>query len=121
MHELSICHSIVSQAVAIAHEHQAESIATISLAIGPLSGVDINLLRQAFPFASAGTLAEDATLDAEALPLRIRCSQCNTETDATPNNLACSLCGNWQTKVISGDEMLITRIELDAPEERHYV
>ncbi len=121
MHELSVCHSIVSQAIAIAKEHQAHSIAGISLAIGPLSGVDIHLLRQAFPFASVGTLAEDATLDAEPLPIRVRCTQCNNESDATPNNLVCSVCGNWQTQVISGDEMLITRIELEAPEERNYV
>ncbi|TNF35809.1 MAG: hydrogenase maturation nickel metallochaperone HypA [Gammaproteobacteria bacterium] len=121
MHELSICHSIVSQAIAIAREHQAQSIAGISIAIGPLSGVDIHLLEQAFPFASAGTLAEDAILDAEPLPLRIRCSQCQHETTASPNKLVCPACGSWHTQVISGDEMLITRIELEAPEERLYV
>ena len=81
----------------------------------------MQLLAHAFPVASAGTLAEHAILSTQALPLKVMCRQCNRESEVKPNHLVCQHCGNWQTTIVSGDEMLITRIELDVSEDSHYV
>ena len=62
MHELSICKQIVNQVNDIAQHHQAAAIESVSLKIGPLSGVEAPLLKQAFPFAAADTVAENAEL-----------------------------------------------------------
>ena len=121
MHELSICQSIIKQAVAIAAQNNAVAISKIALAIGPLAGVDIQLLQHAFPLAAAGTLAENAELNAEALPLKVRCLSCFRESEAAPNRLLCSHCNDWHTQVISGDEMLIKSIELETEEDINYV
>lgn len=121
MHELSVCQSIVQQAVSIALQNHACAISKIDLAIGPLAGVDIRLLEHAFPIASSGTMAEDAQLNTQSLPLTVKCKTCSLESEAKPNRLICGHCGDWHTTVISGDEMLITSIELETDEERHYV
>ena len=121
MHELSVCQSIVKQALDVANRHSAHSISRIDLAIGPLAGIDIQLLQHAFPLASAGTLAENAELTTETLPLKIRCLSCFLESTAQPNRLLCEHCGDWHTQVISGDEMLIKSIELETEEDINYV
>ena len=121
MHELSVCQSIITQAVDIAEQNSANTIVKIELAIGPLAGVEIELLKHAFPLASAGTLAEGAELVARALPLRVRCLSCFKESDAQPNRLLCSHCNDWHTQLISGDEMLIKSIELETEEDVNYV
>ncbi len=121
MHELSICQSIIQQAMEIAEQNHAFTITRIDLAIGPLAGVEIPLLQQAFPLAAAGTLAENAQLNAEALPIRVRCLSCFKESEALPNRLVCGHCQDWHTQLVSGDEMLIKSIELDTEEDVNYV
>jgi hydrogenase nickel incorporation protein HypA/HybF len=112
MHELAVCQEMLHQVDRIATEKQAISIESITLHIGPLSGVEAHLLKQAFPFAAAGTRAQDAELIIETLPIRVRCQQCGAETDASANRLLCGKCGDYHTQLLSGDEMLLASLEL---------
>lgn len=114
MHELSVCQSMLNQVDHIAREHQADCVTKITLLIGPLSGIEPTLLQQAFPLASAGTVAEQASLIIESLPIRVTCQQCGQESEVTINKLTCQHCGDYQTRVISGDEMLLANLELSS-------
>ena len=118
MHELSICQSMLSQVNNIAREHGADSVVQITLCVGPLSGIEPQLLLQAFPLASAGTVAEEATLVIEELPIRVLCQKCQQESEVTTNNLCCRHCGHYQTRLISGDELLLANLELTSAAER---
>jgi hydrogenase nickel incorporation protein HypA/HybF len=112
MHELSVCQGLLDQVAGIARQHQATGVKLIRLRIGPLSGVEPQLLEQAFPLASAGTIAEHAELAIETLAVRVRCETCGAETDAAANRLLCGACGDWHTKLVSGDELLLVSVEL---------
>jgi hydrogenase nickel incorporation protein HypA/HybF len=116
MHELSVCLSLLDQVERIAREHGADGVERILLRIGPLSGVEAPLLRNAYPLAAAGSVAEHARLDIETAPVRVRCSACGAETDAAPNRLVCGQCGDWHTRLISGAEMLLASLELRLPD-----
>ncbi len=113
MHELSICLSLMQQVEGIARERDAEKVVKITLNIGPLSGVEADLLRHAYPVAAAGTVAEDAELIMESSDIVVRCSQCDAETTVTPNKLLCGSCGDFRTRVVSGDELILMSVELD--------
>ena len=113
MHELSVCQSMLAQVEVIAVQHQANRVTGVTLHIGPLSGIEPNLLQQAFTLARAGTVAAQATLVIESLPIRVRCQRCKQESEATPNRLLCAHCGDYHTQLISGDEMLLASVELD--------
>lgn len=117
MHELSVCQSLLRQVKAIAAQHQANSVSSVTLQIGPLSGIEPTLLQQAFSLARAGTVAVHATLVIETLPIRVRCETCGEESEAMPNRLLCAHCGDYHTRLISGDEMLLASLELDADTE----
>jgi len=116
MHELSICLSLLDQVERIAREHGADRVERILLRIGPLSGVEAPLLANAYPLAAAGTIAEAATLEIESAPVRVLCTECGAETEAAANRLLCGRCGGWQTRLVSGDEMLLANLELRIPD-----
>jgi hydrogenase nickel incorporation protein HypA/HybF len=113
MHELAICQSLMEQVEVIAAERNAHCVTSIVVAMGPLSGVEAQLLKNAYPIASAGTVAEHAELVIEHLPLRVKCTMCDSESDVLPNKLICKQCGDWRTTLISGDELMLMRVELD--------
>ncbi|MGA7983071.1 MAG: hydrogenase maturation nickel metallochaperone HypA [Chromatiaceae bacterium] len=116
MHELSVCLALLDQVQDIAREHGATRVERIVLRIGPLSGVEAPLLENAYPLAAAGTVAADASLEIETVPLRIKCSECGAETATAPNRLVCGQCGSVRTRLISGDEMLLAHLELTVPD-----
>lgn len=113
MHELSVCQALVRQLTEIAQREDAARITKVVVQIGPLSGVEAQLLRQAYPIASAGTVAANAELVLERLPIRVRCETCGAETDASANRLLCGVCGDYHTQMLSGDEMLLAQVELE--------
>lgn len=112
MHELSVCRGLLAQVTAVAREHRAERVTRIVVRIGPLSGVVAPLLREAFLMARAGTPACGAHLDLEEVAVRVRCLHCGAESEAAANRLVCGTCGDWQTRLIGGDELLLARVEL---------
>jgi hydrogenase nickel incorporation protein HypA/HybF len=113
MHELSVCLALLRQIQSIAAEHRAQRITRIELGIGPLSGVEADLLRNAWPIASAGTLAVDAELAIEETGVIVRCQTCKAETAASANRLICGQCGDYRTALVSGDEMMLQRVEFE--------
>jgi hydrogenase nickel incorporation protein HypA/HybF len=112
MHELSVCQSMMQQLETIAAQENARQITSITLRIGPLSGIEPELLLQAFPVAAAGTLAEQAELKIENQAVRVHCSRCDAENEVPSNGLVCPACGSQQTTLVSGDELLLASLEL---------
>ena len=102
----------MDQVITIAKAHHAEKIVRIIVRIGPLSGIEPLLLESAFSISRAGTLAEEAEFLTEALPIRVLCNSCGAESEAVVNNLVCGSCGGYNTKLLSGDELILARVEL---------
>jgi hydrogenase nickel incorporation protein HypA/HybF len=115
MHELAICNALIEQVKNLAIAHKASGIACIRVAIGPLAGVEPQLLEQAFTVARNGSLAAQATLEITSLPIQVQCQRCEQITKAQPANLTCQYCGDWHTQLISGDELLLSQVELLLP------
>ncbi|HSG10932.1 MAG TPA: hydrogenase maturation nickel metallochaperone HypA [Gammaproteobacteria bacterium] len=112
MHELALCQALMDQVDRVARDQSAARVVSIHLGIGPLSGVEPGLLSQAFPIASAGSLAADAELVITSLPVVVHCQECGCQSEVQPTRLLCTHCGAWQTTLVSGDEMLLERVEV---------
>jgi hydrogenase nickel incorporation protein HypA/HybF len=113
MHELAVCQALIGQIERVARNHHASRVLSVTLAIGPLAGVEPKLLEHAYPLAAAGTVAQDARLVIEAVPVRVRCRKCRAETAVATNRLLCGACNDWQVDVIAGEEMLLQRVEIE--------
>ena len=117
MHELSIAESLVAEACRVAAGHHAPRIEIINVRVGPLSGVEPPLLERAFTVARAGTAAAEARLEVEVGPLEVYCPQCGETTDAAVNRIVCQACGNWRVEIVTGEELVLARLELSGIEE----
>jgi len=111
MHELSVCQNLVMQVERIARERNAQ-VSSITIKIGPLSGVEAALVEQAYPLAVAGTCLSAARLIIDSLPVRVHCGVCQQDSVAAPNRMLCAHCGDWRTELLSGDELLLSSVEL---------
>ncbi len=113
MHELSLCADLMDQVMTIAKAHNADKVVSIVVRIGPLSGIEPMLLESAFSISRAGTLAEEAEFLTETLPICVLCNNCGAESETAVNNLVCGSCGGYNTKLLSGDELILARVELE--------
>jgi hydrogenase nickel incorporation protein HypA/HybF len=112
MHELAICQALIDQVEAVARRRRATSVSDVYVSVGPLSGAETPLMRNAFPIAAAGTVAQSAELHLEAAPVRVACGECGRESEVAMNRLVCGHCGDWRTQLVSGDELLLQRVVL---------
>ena len=118
MHELSVCQALLAQVKEIARAHGASSVKQIFVAVGPLSGIEPALLAGAFQLARASSCAAQAELRFEPAPVRVRCTECDAESACAANRLLCAACGGYRTRVVSGDELLLLRVELSSSAEQ---
>lgn len=117
MHELAVCEELLLQVRAVAERNGAERVGRITVRIGPLSGVEPELLERAFGIARRGRMTVEAELVVETAPVTIRCRDCDHENRAAPNRLLCDACGSWRVDLLEGDEMLLASVELVGVDE----
>lgn len=112
MHEMAICQGLMSQVEQIARDKGAARVEHIVLSIGPLAGVEPELLSRAFEVARAETVASEAELEIETGPVVVECRSCGQKGNATVNRLLCPSCGDWKVNLVQGDELLLLRLEI---------
>ncbi len=118
MHELSICQSLLSQVTDIASDRGADAVERIVIEVGPLSGIEPELLAQAFAVVRAGSCAAGAALSIETTRVTVSCITCGAQSQTAPNRLVCGVCGGYRTRIVAGDELRLRRVELRVPEAR---
>jgi hydrogenase nickel incorporation protein HypA/HybF len=112
VHELSIAESILDIVTAEAVKRQAPAVIAIKLRLGEFTGVVREALEFAFEIARQGTLAEQAVLEIESVPLETRCPVC--ALTARPGEdfcLVCERCGR-PVDILSGREMQVEYVDL---------
>jgi len=110
VHELSICGSIGE----IATRHAAgRAVKVINLRVGQLRQVVPDTLVYCWELVSADTPLAGSRISVETVPVRIRCRSCEHVTDVGEVPVfVCGGCGGFDAEVISGEEFLITSLEL---------
>lgn len=113
MHELSIVANLFEILDEKAKEKKAKKIISVKLQVGALSGVVPEFLETAFNIYKKDTIADQAKLRIEDVPLKIRCERCGTEIIKDDFIFICEKCGSHELKTLSGTELLLERIELE--------
>jgi hydrogenase nickel incorporation protein HypA/HybF len=111
VHELSICGSIAD----IVTRHAAgRPVKVINVRVGQLRQIVPDTLVYCWELVSAQTPLAGSRISVESVPARLRCRTCGDVTDvgAVPV-FACGACGGIDTEVVSGEEFLITSLELE--------
>ncbi len=119
MHELSICQALLNQVTCISDTAGAGRVDRIVIEIGPLAGVEPGLLASAFLVMRTGGCAAEAALIIESAAIQVACDTCGSVSAALANRLVCAVCGGYRTRVISGEELRLLRVEIRAADAAH--
>jgi hydrogenase nickel incorporation protein HypA/HybF len=113
MHELSIAQNILDIATDQAKDKHFDKIISIKVKIGELAAVDPGSLLFSFDIIKAETKFSDVTLEIEEIPLKCFCENCETESKIDNFLFVCANCESTNIKVISGEELTISEIEVE--------
>jgi len=113
MHELSIVASLFDILNEKAREQKAKRITKVKLKVGMLSGVVPELLESAFDIYKKDTVASEARLEIERTSVKVKCKKCGAEFSPEDFTMICPSCGSFEVKVLSGDELLLEKMELE--------
>jgi hydrogenase nickel incorporation protein HypA/HybF len=112
MHEYSLVSAMVERVEQEARARRAVAVSRLAVRIGALSGVEPELLASAFTLCRQGILA-GAELDILRSEAAWACPSCGAMIPSG-EVLRCSACGT-PAKLVSGDEILLERIEMEVP------
>ncbi len=124
MHEMSLIKRLLLQVQEIAREHHSDFVGEITVELGPLSGVEPELVRIAFEQvvgraeapqvggALARSTTQNATLTIRKVPLVVRCLQCDGESDVNNFIFLCDNCGSGRVRIVSGDAFRLLSVTL---------
>jgi hydrogenase nickel incorporation protein HypA/HybF len=112
MHELSIAQALIQEIDTILAKEHCQRCTAVTLDLGALCGVDAQALTFCWPLATRDTLCQDAALTLNAIPLTLTCPTCKQKFELEDPFLFCPECGSAEVQVITGQEMIIRRLEV---------
>jgi hydrogenase nickel incorporation protein HypA/HybF len=113
MHELSVALGMIEGIADSAARDGFERVLAVHVRVGALSGIAPDALRFSWKLASAGTLAEDSTLNIEDVPLVVFCERCACERVPRPaSGLICPDCGSACPTIVSGRDLQLVAVEV---------
>ncbi|MCC6587375.1 MAG: hydrogenase maturation nickel metallochaperone HypA [Bryobacterales bacterium] len=113
MHETAIALSIVEVAERYSRANGGLPIARIHLRVGAFTSIVPDALQFAFEAMRGGTLAENAVLDIEPVPLTCVCAGCGATASPPVVDLVlvCPRCGG-PLEILTGRELQVDYLDL---------
>jgi hydrogenase nickel incorporation protein HypA/HybF len=110
VHELSLCGAIADIAVRNADERRVEAV---HLRIGQLRQVVPDSLAFCWSMVTEATSLEGARLEVEVVAAVLECRSCGVRGGiGDVPTFACAACAGIEVAVISGEEFLVTALDL---------
>jgi hydrogenase nickel incorporation protein HypA/HybF len=109
VHELSICDAI---ARTVADHAAGRPVRSVTVRIGHLRQVVPETLMFSWEMVTRTTVLDGARLRVEHVPAVVACAACGAVTTLDAPILACGTCCTRTVALRSGDEMLVTSIEV---------
>lgn len=113
MHELALTKSILDIAVSEAEKRKFGRVLSIKLRIGEFSGVVPQFIQNYYDIVSRGTVAENAKLIVEKIPVSIRCNSCGVVSTVDRTHIRCPECGKNDITMLTGREFYVESLEVE--------
>lgn len=115
MHEMSLTRDVLDAVLEQAAMAQAERVVGVRLTVGEIHDIVDDLFGKCFAFLARGTIAADATVAIDRVPLTVRCKDCGEVfgVDLYARTApCCPCCGGGSYGIASGEEFAISDIEV---------
>lgn len=114
MHEVSIALSLLERVVEECQKNGFSKVTSVKVDVGRASGIMPDALTFSFNAIKTDTIASDAALTINEVPLRALCNSCKAEFGSEDTYIfICPSCSSTAFNVISGRELNITEIEVE--------
>ncbi len=113
MHEYSIVQNLLDLCEQNAVANNATKVHRVVVGIGEMSSVEPQLLKTAFDTFKLDTIASDAMMEIQRTSLKAECFDCSADFVPTMSDFLCPKCGSANTKLVSGDELLLLSLEIE--------
>jgi hydrogenase nickel incorporation protein HypA/HybF len=114
MHEASIAMSLLATVSDLCQQEGYNSIETVRLKVGRAAGILPDALLFAFDVVKADTIAKEAELIIEYVPLGGFCGDCGSQFESDERYIyACPACKSRAIKITRGDELQIVDMEVN--------
>jgi hydrogenase nickel incorporation protein HypA/HybF len=110
VHELSISNAIAK--VVLEHA-DGRRVTSVQVTVGALRQIVPDALTFCWDVVSRQPLLEDSRLEIDHVPGEIACGTCSARSTLTEFVLRCPACGSGLVSVVSGEEFLVTSIEVE--------
>jgi hydrogenase nickel incorporation protein HypA/HybF len=112
LHELALCEWVLRQVLAVAAVREVQHVGRITLHVGPIAELKLELVRLAFPIVAAGTSCDGATLEIGPALVEVCCRACSAKSYVQPHQLLCAECGIWRVDLMRDDGLSSVCLEL---------
>ena len=113
MHELAITEGVIAIVNSEAEKQHFTKVLSITLKVGEYSGIIPDCVREFFPIASAGSIAEGAELEIEPIEAEFKCLDCSYSGKIERSSAACPECGSTLLKMTKGREFYVENIKVE--------
>jgi hydrogenase nickel incorporation protein HypA/HybF len=111
MHEIRIAKDLSEIVFEVAGREKLSRVTKINVCFGQMIQIVPDIFDFAFRESVRDTIAMDAVVDIEILPVKMRCKSCKNEFNINNNSFSCSGCGSTELDIIQGKELFIKSIE----------
>ncbi len=113
MHELALTEAIIKIINAQREREHFTRVEEIRLRVGEYSGIIPDYLRDCFPIAAKGTVAEGAALVVETVSATFRCVDCGYEGAVERRRAVCPHCGGDALRMLTGREFYVESLKVE--------
>ena len=109
MHELSLCSAIAD---IVERNAPDQDVRSVSVQVGRFRQVVPDTLRYCWEMVTFDTRLADTALLIDEVAAVIVCRVCGARTELELPVFVCSACGSSDAELVSGEEFLVTTLEL---------
>lgn len=111
---MSLVQGLLNQLQQLATEHNKNCVVSVSMEIGPLSGVVIDSFQFGFEILSQELpLTKDAKLIIEVPPASYRCYGCGKQIEEEQRPTSCPHCFETLFSAEGSDDLILLRVEME--------
>jgi Zn finger protein HypA/HybF (possibly regulating hydrogenase expression) len=111
MHEIRIAEDLSAIVLETAKQENLSTVTRVNISFGQLIQIVPAIFEFAFRESVRESIAQDAELSLEIVPVIMKCNVCGTDFDVKENLFACAGCGSTDLMIIHGKELFVTSIE----------
>ena len=111
MHELSIAKDLSVIVIDTAVANNLSEITKVNITFGELIAIIPEGFKYAFREIVRNSVAADAELNIEILPLKMKCMNCGIDFQPLVDNFSCHNCNSDNLSITQGKELFVKSIE----------